>query len=99
MENPNIIDCYKLDLTKDIPLEFDLLTEQRDQLIIENQKLKKIILALGIGVSCVIIYKIINTYGKKQKNTKEKTFSKKPISSSGKNRSKHRYHYKNGNTK
>lgn len=92
MENSNIIDCYKLDLIKDIPLEFDLLTQQRDQLMVENQKLKKIILALSIGVSGVIIYKIINTYGQKQKNTKEKTLPKKPTFSSGKNRSKHRYH-------
>ncbi len=74
MKNSNIIDCYKLDLIKDIPVELDLLTQHRDQLLLDNQKLKKVILALGIGFGCIIIYKIVTTYGKKQRKNEEERY-------------------------
>ncbi|MBG6131767.1 hypothetical protein IWQ47_003491 [Aquimarina sp. EL_43] len=74
MKHPNIIDCYKLDLIKDIPLELDLLTQHRDRLLLDNQKLKKIILALGIGFGFIIIYKIVTTNGKKQRKNEEEVY-------------------------
>lgn len=71
MKNQNIIDCYKLDIIKDIPLELDLITQNRDQLLFENQKLKKILLALSVGLGGIIAYKIINYYGKKKRDKKQ----------------------------
>ncbi len=77
MRNQHIIDCYKLDLIKDIPKELQYTTAQRDSLFSENQKLKNIIWALGISCGCLIIYNIIKNYGKKQRHPQEKTTSKK----------------------
>ena len=72
MKQPNFIDCYKLDLIKDIPEELTLANRQREQLLVKNQKLKKVIWTLSVGLGCLLIYTIINDYGKK-KNTKEHT--------------------------
>lgn len=67
MKNQNIIDCYKLDFIKDIPEELELMTDQRNDLVIENQKLKKIIWATSLSFVCLLTYIIIKNYGKKQK--------------------------------
>ncbi len=70
MKNKNIIDCYKLDIVKDIPQELTVITRHRNQLIFKNQKLKKIIWVLSTGVGCLIVYQLLKSYGnKKNKKT------------------------------
>lgn len=71
MKNQNIIDCYKLDIIKDIPLEHLRLEQQIDDAISQNQMLKNILAVLGIGAGCVLLYKIVKNYGKKSTENEE----------------------------
>ena len=64
----NIIDCYKLEIIRDIPQELSVITHNRDSLFRENQKLKNIVWGLSISLGCVLVYNLINTiYAKKEK--------------------------------
>lgn len=85
MKNQNIIDCYKLDFIKDIPEELELITDHRNDLVIENQKLKKIILATSLSFACLLAYNLLKNYGKKQKEHQDK-------SRSTKDQTEHQYH-------
>ncbi|TSE08133.1 hypothetical protein [Aquimarina algiphila] len=85
MKNQNIIDCYKLDFIKDIPEELELITDHRNELIIENQKLKKVIWATSLSVVCLLTYIIIKNYGKRQKEYPEEPFKKE-------NATEYKYH-------
>ncbi len=85
MKNYTPIDCYKLDLIKDIPKELELTIDQRDHLFTKNQKLKKVIWALGISLGCLLVFNIIKSYGKKQKTPQKETRSRQ-------NQTKHQYH-------
>ena len=88
MKNQNIIDCYKLDFIKDIPKELELITDHRNDLFIENQKLKKVIWATSLSFVCLLAYIIIKNYGKKQKEHQGASLKKE-------NATEYRYHKKN----
>ncbi len=85
MKNQNIIDCYKLDLIKDIPEELKLTKSNRNDLFLQNQKLKKIIWTLGISLGCLLAYNLLKNYGKKQKEHQDKSISRE-------NQTEHQYH-------
>lgn len=68
MKNQNIIDCYKLDLIKDIPEELKLTKSHRNDLFSQNQKLKKIVWALGISLGGLLTYTWFKNYEKRKKN-------------------------------
>lgn len=76
MKNQNIIDCYKLDFIRNIPEELELITDHRNDLTIENQKLKKVIWATSLSFACLLAYIIVKNYGKKQKKHPEKSLKR-----------------------
>ncbi|WP_027393519.1 hypothetical protein [Aquimarina latercula] len=76
MKNQNIIDCYKLDLVKDIPEELKLTKSHRNDLFLKNQRLKSIIWTLGISLGCLLAYNLLKNHGKKQKEHQGKSISR-----------------------
>ncbi len=75
MKHTNIIDCYKLELIKDIPRELTETISHKNHLLVQNQRLKNIIWSLGISVSCLLLLNLFQHYSKKQQVHPKKSVS------------------------
>lgn len=68
--NYDIINCYELDFAQNIPKELTALKAQNNQLIKEKQKLKSLLIFVGIGTGILLTIKLIH-HARKSKKEKQ----------------------------
>ena len=67
MMNNEIINCYQLDVTQDIPKELIMFKANCKTLIRTNKILKGALIATGIGICAYFIYKIYSDEKEEQR--------------------------------